>query len=203
MKTRRRSSSAFTLLELILVMLILSITAGMVVPSVVSFAVSQTMENSVQQVLDLARYAQTQSVADARTYRLNYDPQAGDVWLTAADISGTFQPLTSQFGQHVLLDKSIKMTVQVTVQPTVVPIVDPTITPNDVTPAPAFGQPVIPAVNSVLQLPRAQGTYTEFLSSGRVDPTLIEFVDRTGKSMSLGCATPLEQFHRLTKQEMQ
>jgi type II secretory pathway pseudopilin PulG len=203
MQTRRPPASAFTLLELILVMLILSITAGMVVPSVLAFAVNRTMENAVQQVLTLASYAQTQSVADARTYRLNYDPSAGEVWLTAAASDGTFQPLTSEFGKHVLLDRGIKMTVTVTVQPMVQLNMDPTITPNSVVPAPAFGQPVVQATNAVMQLPRTTGTYTEFSASGRIDPTLIGFVDRTGKSISLGCATPLEKFHRLTSQEMQ
>ena len=199
---RKRAQPGFTLLELILVMLILAIAAAIVVPSLSSFAMGRTTENAAQQIMNLAQYARTQSTSEARIYRLNFDAQGGQVWLTFAN-AGAFQSPGNDFGNRYSLTAGMKMTVQVTPQPNVQPVLAANVTLTDAQPTPAFGSPVWPLTNTVMQIAHTDGTYMEFQPSGRVDPTIVRLTDRRGKDIDLGCATATEPFHRITTQEMQ
>ena len=99
MSRRPIQSSAFTLLELIVVLIILSIITALVVPSMRTFTVGQSTQNSATQIVALARYARTQAITEGSTYRLNFDAGGGAYWLTSAT-AGVFKDLSSDFGEH-------------------------------------------------------------------------------------------------------
>ncbi len=182
-------------------MLIIAIAAAVVIPSLSEFALGRSSENAAQQILNLAQYARSQCVSEGRTYRMNFDQQAGQIWLTAGS-AGVFNPPSSDFGKKYSLAEGMKMVVQITPQPNTVLVMTPNITPTDIQPAPQFGQPVWPLTNTVMQLPRSDGTYVEFQPSGRIDPALIRLTDKRGTEIDIGAATSTEPLHRVTAMEM-
>src|SRR3954470_17536541 len=74
---------AFTLLELILVMLILTLIVGLVVPSLRRFSQGRNLGYAATQITAMANYAHTQAISQGKPYRLNLDPGNGTYWLTA------------------------------------------------------------------------------------------------------------------------
>lgn len=83
--TDTRRHRAFTLLELILVMVIVCTALAMAAPNLRNWNRGQQQRDAADQIVALTRYARTQAVADANTYRLNVDTQTGRYWLTMQD----------------------------------------------------------------------------------------------------------------------
>ena len=102
---RRR---AFTLLELILVMLVLSVVMAMVAPSLSGFGAGREAEYAGAQVMTLSRWAREQAVSEGRVYRLNFDPASQTYWVTA-QVGGVFQPISHDFGQQFALPEFVVM----------------------------------------------------------------------------------------------
>ena len=193
----------FTLLELILVMLIIAIAAAVVVPSLTEFAVGRSSVNAAQQIVNLAQYARTESMSEGRTFRLNFDTQKQQVWLTAMK-NGTFQPPGNDFGLKYSLAEGMRMDVQVQPQPNTQYVMAQNVTPTDVQPVPIFGQPVWPLMNVSMQIAHSDpGTYCEMFPSGRIDPVIVRLTDKRGKEIDLGCATATESLHLLSKADLQ
>ena len=88
----RSHHHAFTLVELVLVMLVIAVVAAMVVPSLNNTARGRRMGDTASQIVALARLARTQAVTEGKTYRLNIDPNGGSYWLSVRD-SDVFQIL--------------------------------------------------------------------------------------------------------------
>jgi prepilin-type N-terminal cleavage/methylation domain-containing protein len=198
---QRPAHSAFTLLELILVMVILAIAAAMVVPTLASFAAGRRTDNAVSNLLAMANYARVHAVSEGRTYRLNLEPSSNSFWLTVQN-AGTFQPPANEFGDKVVLTDGIKLDATVVPMPTMQLVFPPDVTPQANTITPPYGQ-VIAQPNSVMQVPRADASiYMEFLPSGRVDPIHIRITDKQGRVVDMGCQSTTEVLHVLTKAEM-
>src|SRR3954468_14738547 len=98
MKFRRSEPRGFTLLELILVLVIMSIALAMAAPSLKGWSRGGKLRDAGEQFLALTRYALAQSAAESRVYRLNVDVQGGRYWLTAAD-GAAFANLGNEFGR--------------------------------------------------------------------------------------------------------
>jgi len=92
-------SSAFTLMELILVMLVISVVMAVSAPSLRGFFASRKNSDASLSVLAVAKWAGSQAVAQGRVYRLNIDGQSGQYWLTAQD-GGAFVDVNGDFGQR-------------------------------------------------------------------------------------------------------
>ena len=87
----------FTLLELILVMIILCTVLAMAAPSLRGFFSSRQIRDVAEQMLALTHYAKTQSVYQSQYYRLYFDTDRREYWLSARRKS-EYQRLKSDFG---------------------------------------------------------------------------------------------------------
>jgi prepilin-type N-terminal cleavage/methylation domain-containing protein len=104
MRVRSRKNTAFTLLELILVLVILAIAAGMLAPSLRWFTMGRSNANNATFIVSLGQYARSQAAAEGRVYRMNFDVQNGSIWLTAAN-GATFDPPPNEYGKPLDLSK--------------------------------------------------------------------------------------------------
>src|SRR5688500_6863545 len=100
--TRSRQHFAFTLWELILVMVIITFALAMAAPSLAGWGRGQKLRDVSDQFLAVTRWARSQAISDAQIYRLNIDSAAGAYWLTAQQ-GEQFVELGNSFGQvHTL-----------------------------------------------------------------------------------------------------
>jgi prepilin-type N-terminal cleavage/methylation domain-containing protein len=98
----------FTLLELILVMVIISVVLSMAAPSLRGFFSSRKAHDAAAGILSLIRYARSQAITEGRNYRLNLDPGEGAYWLTASDAGG-YAALDTELGRKFLLPEFTTM----------------------------------------------------------------------------------------------
>ncbi len=74
-----RRRSGYTLFELVLVMAVLLIAAGMAAPSLRNFARGRDAGDAAEQFVAVARWARTQAIAQGAVYRLNVDLTPGHI----------------------------------------------------------------------------------------------------------------------------
>jgi len=90
--------SAFTLLELILVMVIMCTVLAMAAPSLRGFFASRKTADEAARILSLIHLARSEAVTEGRVYRLNFDAEKGEYWLTVQE-GGAFRNLKTEFGR--------------------------------------------------------------------------------------------------------
>jgi prepilin-type N-terminal cleavage/methylation domain-containing protein len=94
----RQPRNAFTLLELVLVMVILAAAASMVAPSLRGWSRGAKVRDAGDQFLALTRWARSESVANCQLYRINIDTRQGLYWVTVQDGQNFVSPGT-EFGR--------------------------------------------------------------------------------------------------------
>ena len=99
---------AFTLLELILVMVILSTVLAMAAPSLRGFFASRQTHDTASQILALTQFARSQAISEGIVYRLSFDTLERTYWLTAQQ-AGIFENLETEFGRVFTLPNDIVM----------------------------------------------------------------------------------------------
>lgn len=102
MPAKARTHSAFTLLELILVMVLVAITMALAAPSLKGFTDAQRVRNAAGTVLALIQYARTQAVAEGRPYRLEIDTARRAFRLTAQQGADFVSPATDAARDYTL-----------------------------------------------------------------------------------------------------
>lgn len=107
-RPRNRSSTGFTLLELILVMIILCTVLAMAAPSLRGFFSSRRMYDMAEQIQLLIRCGRIQAVSEARYYRLEFDLSRREYGLTVLNES-RYVPLEKSFGMHYPLPVDIEL----------------------------------------------------------------------------------------------
>jgi Tfp pilus assembly protein FimT len=115
MRNRTSQSSAFTLLELVLVMGILVIVVAMVAPSLSGFAAGRRTSYAATRITSMAEYARTQAVTEGRTWRMNFDPASRAVWLTVQEGNVFIEP-SSNLGDRSQAAEGIQIRTDLTPQ---------------------------------------------------------------------------------------
>jgi len=91
-------TGGFSLLELILVLLIMSVILAMTAPTFRGFAASRQVNDAASSIVSLIKWARMQAASEGRPYRLNVDIDLGEYWLTA-QVGPNFEELRKSMGQ--------------------------------------------------------------------------------------------------------
>ena len=95
---------AFTLLELILVMVIVCVMMAMAATSLRGFWAGRRTDDAASQLLAVTHWARSQAATDGRLYRLNIEPRAGTYWLTVQQQEQFDLAITGQQDAKTTLD---------------------------------------------------------------------------------------------------
>lgn len=118
-KFRRGSARGFTLVELILVMVLLTIVASMVAPRMSSFFRGRALSSEAQRLLSLTHYAQSRAVAEGVPVLL---------WI---DVRGSAYGLNVQGGHTGADDREVAYEVDPTVALEVPAVTDAPVSEDD------------------------------------------------------------------------
>jgi Tfp pilus assembly protein FimT len=99
-------------MELILVLAILTVVVALIAPSLRWFGIGRTSNDTATRLVSLAHYARDQAIAEARPYRLNFDPEGHAYWLTMEE-GGVFQPAANDYGLRFELPEGLQMDLDV------------------------------------------------------------------------------------------
>jgi type II secretion system protein H len=194
----RRSSlhSAFTLLELVLVMLIIAIMSAIAAPALIRFAAGRQVDNYSRSLLAAARYARAASISEARVYRLNLDEKSARFWLTADNGGGTFAATGGDYSNPSNPPVGLSMKVQLSPQPNYHMLINQNVQQTTVAqPSQTIDGQSSGATGSLVVNTRQPGTdYVEFQPNGRVDPGVIDFTDRQNHHVQVASASPTDQY---------
>ena len=108
---RRPNNFAFTLIELIVVLVIIAIMLAIFLPSLSGWGEGRKLDNTAEQFLAAARWAQSQAVSDAQPYAIEIDPSANTYVVDSVD-GDNRTPATGEYGQTSVLPSgfTIEMT---------------------------------------------------------------------------------------------
>jgi prepilin-type N-terminal cleavage/methylation domain-containing protein len=85
---KRQSRRAFTLLELVVVMLLLTIMMAMAAPSLRNFWKGNRVKDAGDQLVYITRLARSQAITNGTLYRLGIDPDGLGYFLTVQQADG-------------------------------------------------------------------------------------------------------------------
>ena len=97
--TTGRKDKAFTLVELILVMVVVSVVVSLAAPRLRGFFVSRQTADAAAMVLSLTKWARSEAVSQGRCVRLNIDLTGAACWLTVQE-GGLFVAPRSEIGRR-------------------------------------------------------------------------------------------------------
>jgi prepilin-type N-terminal cleavage/methylation domain-containing protein len=94
-----RKQGGFTLMELILVLVVISMVLGLCSPSLRGFFASRQTADAAGNILLLTKWARSEAVSQGHRCRVNFDPAAGTYWLTVQE-GGAFVPVRHDLGRR-------------------------------------------------------------------------------------------------------
>jgi len=103
-----RAAGAFTLLELIAVLVLISTVLAAAAPSLRRFARGRQTADAAARILSLTHLARSQAATRGCIHRLNLDAEAGTYWLTMQQ-GGTFVEIDSSHGRHFRLPVGVSV----------------------------------------------------------------------------------------------
>ncbi len=103
---KSRVCSAFTLVEMVLVMVIMTVLLSLIFPSLKGFFRGRNLDNEARRFLSLTRYGQSRAVSEGVPVELWINPRQGSYGLQA--LSGYSETQTNPMNFN--LDESIQIT---------------------------------------------------------------------------------------------
>ena len=175
------TTTGFTLLELILVMLLISTMLAIAVPSLRGFVANSKQRDAIAQLVALAQFAKARSAADAKVYRLNL---AGSTyWLTMQE-GESYVPIGTDMGRTFELPSGMHVEAMPAGQQS-----------QQQSSGGTGGSSVV--------LPAAPGNAdgVSFYPEGRTDTALFRLTDAAGNVTFIGCSSPAESFRVVSAEE--
>ncbi len=107
----RPTSPAFTLIELLLVLVVVSTALAIAAPSLSGWGRGARLRDAGDAFLATAKWARMRAIASGQIHRLNVDPDNGRYWVTTQE-GVEFVAATDDFGreQYVSDDAVLEMT---------------------------------------------------------------------------------------------
>lgn len=112
---RRSVRGGFSLIELILVLLLLGLSASMVFPMMGRFSRGRTSTDTAAHMLAIIQYAQDQAAVTGAPYRLHWNEDEGSYWIEAS-VNGRFSRISSEIGRTFQLPEQMEMTIRGTAE---------------------------------------------------------------------------------------
>ena len=97
LRVRGRRAGAFTMVELLLVMVLICIILGATAPSLRGFFGARKTTGAAAQIMALIQYARTQAIADGCIYRLYFDTTQNQYWLMM-QTGGAYATTNTEYG---------------------------------------------------------------------------------------------------------
>ena len=104
----RRPAGAFTLLELIAVLVLISTVLAAAAPSLRGFVRGRQTADAAAQILSLTRLARSRAASRGCIHRLNLDAEGGTYWLTMQR-AGAFVEIDSSHGRRFRLPVGVSV----------------------------------------------------------------------------------------------
>lgn len=102
-------NSAFTLLELIFVMLLLSVTLALAAPSLKGFTDARRNRDAAAVILSAIHYARAQAVTEGRAYRVEFDEAEHTCRITTQQDGSAFMPVADHAARMIALPDDIQL----------------------------------------------------------------------------------------------
>jgi prepilin-type N-terminal cleavage/methylation domain-containing protein len=190
MSSRRPNfSKAFTLIELVLVLVLIASIVTIAIPSLSRFGKSRRVGDSADRVIALAHWARTQAITRGVNFRLNFDPTQRTYWLTMQN-GASFENLLQNGASGPMGGQDGTSQNGTTFAEVGDEVGRVFVTPQGVTFQCNFQ-------------PQPDGTYLQFRPTGRSDPGTVTFTDGEGQPIEVGALMATEPFHVLNDQEKQ
>jgi Tfp pilus assembly protein FimT len=103
-----RTIPAFTLIELILVMVVITIALGLVTASLGRWSQGSKLKNAAEQIIATAGWARSQAISTANVYRLEIDASSGICRVTYAQ-DGSQRAPTGEFGKELTMPTDFRL----------------------------------------------------------------------------------------------
>jgi Tfp pilus assembly protein FimT len=106
---KKTNIKGFSLIELLLVVTLLIVLAGLNLPAFKNTYNRLKLENCALNIISLARYAQQRAIVDAANYQLHFDTTKKNYWLTrlAGDTTQKEERLHGRFSQDFQIPSDI------------------------------------------------------------------------------------------------
>jgi len=111
MRTRASHPEAFTLIELLLVLMVIASTLAIAAPAMSGWGRNMRLRDAGDQLHATTKWARAQAITNGQVYRLYVDAHAGSYWIGVQD--GTdFVQLDDEFSREIQLEtgQTIKLT---------------------------------------------------------------------------------------------
>ena len=109
--TSRRRASAFTLIELVLVLALIAMLLAAAAPRFSGFGRGQRLDNAVESFLAAARHARGQAIATAMPHRLEVDAGRGVYWVSRFE-GQSFVPVAGEWGRETTLPEDVDIAIE-------------------------------------------------------------------------------------------
>ena len=107
----RRVAGAFTLLELIAVLVLISTVLAIAAPSLRGFVRGRQTADAAAKVLSLTHLARSRAVSWGCIHRLNFDAEEGTYWLTMQK-AGAFVEIDGNHGRRFRLPDGVSVVLE-------------------------------------------------------------------------------------------
>jgi prepilin-type N-terminal cleavage/methylation domain-containing protein len=171
--TTGRRNSAFTLIELLLVMLVVTVVLAVAAPSMRGFAAGRATADAATKAVALTKWARAQAIALGQPCRVNVSPDGGSFQLTVQN-HGAFVPADGDAGLPINLPDGARAALQ---QP----------------------KPVAGTLRT--DPTTANRSFVQFYPNARSDVATIEITGKDGDVFLVSCDSPTEAFRVFTPAE--